>query len=93
MFRCSTCDLVFRGRFKHLAGGGEPGFDAEKFFKLRVEQYRSYRAAGERAMDALRGSEVSCGLPFLRHLVSCSVFRGFLQERTSLQVRARSVAY
>lgn len=67
--------------------GSEPGFDADKFFKLRTEQYRGYRAAGERALDALRGNDVSCGLPFLRHLVSCGVFRGFLQERTSLQVR------
>ena len=70
----------------HIPAGKEPGFDAEKFFKLRLEQYRGYRAAGERALDALRGSDVNCGMPFLKRLVSCGLFRGFLQERTSLQV-------
>jgi hypothetical protein len=66
--------------------GAEPGFDSDKFFKLRLDQYRNYRAVGERALDALRGVDVDCGLPFLRRLVSCGLFRGFLQERTRLQV-------
>jgi len=66
--------------------GGEPGFDSEKFFKLRLEQYRTYRAAGERALDALRGTDVDCGLPFFRRLASSGLFHGFLQERAQLQV-------
>jgi hypothetical protein len=70
---------------QHLAGAGT-GFDSEKFFKLRLEQYRGYRTSSERALDALRGSDVDCGLPFFRRLVTCGVFHGFLLERTRLQV-------
>jgi hypothetical protein len=67
--------------------GGEPGFDSEKFFKLRLDQYRNYRAGGERALDALRGVDVDCGLPFFNALFRAVYSHGFLQERTRLQVR------
>ncbi len=76
---------MFHQRFTNHVGG-QPGFDSDKFFKLRLDQYRNYRAASERALDALRGVDVDCGLPFFRRLVSCGLFHGFLQERTRLQV-------